>query len=253
MTAIHELQHEFAKALNQQHHDAGRHLKGHRFAPEDLLKIYQNNFVISLSESLAASFPMTRRLVGETFFDQAARRFVLSQPMIDANVLGYGAGFPQLLGELAAPFELPYITDLAQLEWCYAEVANLAGYQQAFPFEQLQQLDESQQSRLIFELNHSARLLHSPYPVFSIYQMVLAEQVDPIELDRPQSGVLWRISPTDTRMMLLSPQQTEVIQRLFRRENLSELLKHPTLEPMEHIQHWIGLKLITHYSLANIT
>src|SRR6266545_3762491 len=50
------------------------------FDAGERLSIYRNNFLISLGEALKSNFPVTLQLLGNDFFEQAARRFVLAQP-----------------------------------------------------------------------------------------------------------------------------------------------------------------------------
>src|SRR5512145_7017 len=63
------------------------------FDGPERLAIYRNNFLISLGEALKANFPVTLQLLGTDFFEQAARRFVISRPPQRPCLFEYGAGF----------------------------------------------------------------------------------------------------------------------------------------------------------------
>ncbi|MGE0273664.1 MAG: DNA-binding domain-containing protein, partial [Alphaproteobacteria bacterium] len=47
---------------------------------ERRIQIYRNHYYVTLIEALAATFPVTHRLVGERFFSAVARRFAAASP-----------------------------------------------------------------------------------------------------------------------------------------------------------------------------
>lgn len=81
------------------------------------LGIYINHFRVTLIDALAAAFPVVRQLVGEPFFDAAARRYVRENPPVDPCLVAYGDGFPGFLARLPEAASLPYLSGVARLEW----------------------------------------------------------------------------------------------------------------------------------------
>ena len=83
---------------------------GRRFA------VHRNNVVVSLVQSLADSFPVVQRLVGDEFFGAMAGVFVRAQPPRSPLLAEYG----DVLADWLAGFEpaavLPYLPDMARLE-----------------------------------------------------------------------------------------------------------------------------------------
>lgn len=92
-------------------------------APADVLAarfaIYGNTVRASLTEALAASFPVTAQLVGEDFFAGAAARFIRAAPPRQAVLHRYGADFPAFLAGIAGT--PVYVPDVARLEWLMIE------------------------------------------------------------------------------------------------------------------------------------
>lgn len=86
------------------------------------LGIYRNNFLIGLGEALKANFPVTLQLLGGDFFEQAARRFVLTHPPRRPCLFEYGAEFPDYLRDLPELSALPYVADMARFE--FARIAS---------------------------------------------------------------------------------------------------------------------------------
>jgi hypothetical protein len=96
------------------------------FDAAERLGIYRSNFLISLGEALKASFPVTLQLLGDDFFAQAARRFVLSQPPRQPCLFEYGAAFAEYLQALPELAALPYVADMARFEHARIAAYNAA-------------------------------------------------------------------------------------------------------------------------------
>jgi hypothetical protein len=109
---------EFARAL----------LDPERSPPTDLtawngsdpavrLAVYRNNVMVSLLGVLADTFPVTRELVGEAFFRAMGQCFVRARPPQSPVMAEYGAGFADFIASFAPAGTLPYLPDVARLEW----------------------------------------------------------------------------------------------------------------------------------------
>jgi hypothetical protein len=85
--------------------------------PAARLAVYRNNVVMSLLGVLADTFPVTRELVGDAFFSAMGREFVRAQPPAGPVMAEYGAGFPAFIRHCAPAKALPYLADVALLEW----------------------------------------------------------------------------------------------------------------------------------------
>lgn len=85
--------------------------------PAARLAVHRNNVMMSLLGVLADTFPVTRELVGEAFFRAMGREFVRAQPPAGPVMAEYGAGFPDFIPEFAPARGVPYLPDVARLEW----------------------------------------------------------------------------------------------------------------------------------------
>jgi len=172
MPALRELQIGFAAALTNR--EAAR-----RFAPgvraqgvaaERRLQVYRNNHFVGLTEVLAAVYPVTRRLVGEAYFDQAARAYIANYPSPSGDVHRYGGHFATHLGRCPGGETLGYLPDVARLEWSYHRTFH-ADQHPALDAETLRSVQPQDYPRLRMMLQPSARLLDSGYPVLRIWQV----------------------------------------------------------------------------------
>ncbi len=151
--------------------------------------IYRNNTLISLSKALAACYPVVERLVGERFFDQAARAFVKAHPPLQPQLLAYGGGFGTFLDGFEPARSVPYLGDVARLEWARNE-ALFAEEAPIVDIAALQRVPADQYGALCFRPHPSVRIVRSRWPVQSIWQVNQADEVKPVDLDRGGETVL---------------------------------------------------------------
>lgn len=91
---------------------------------EERLAVHRNNFIVSLSAVLADTFPALRRIVDPRFFAYAAHEFLTRHPPERACLAEYGGGFPAFLAGFAPCRDLPWLPDLARLEWVLSRSLN---------------------------------------------------------------------------------------------------------------------------------
>ncbi len=115
MTA--SIQSRFATALRT----PGSSLRGLRAPgssdPQRRLDVHRNNAMVSLIDALAATFPVTQALVGEDFFRDMARQRVLADPPRSPVVFRHGEGFAEFVDRYAPAAVVPYLGDMARLEY----------------------------------------------------------------------------------------------------------------------------------------
>jgi len=137
-------------------------------APERM-QIYCNNVFLGFEQALADVFAAIQRLVGEQFFRQAARRFVRERPSRSGNLHDFGREFAAWLRGLAEHAELPYLGDVANLEWMRHESCH-AGDAPPLDLSALAAIPETRHAALRFRLHPAARLVASRFPVLAIWE-----------------------------------------------------------------------------------
>jgi len=81
------------------------------------LRVHRHHMLESLGSALAATFPTVQALVGADFFRGLARAFVGQSPPGQPVLAEYGAGFPAFIAGDDAARDLPYLPDVARLDW----------------------------------------------------------------------------------------------------------------------------------------
>lgn len=141
--------------------------------PPERLDIYRNTFLMTLTRALTLSFPVTRKLVGEAFFDGAAQIFINDHLPEVAWLDQYGGAFPGFLREFSPAQSLAYLSEVAQLEWavnCSSRAANF----EPLDLGRLAAVESSSEAHLRFHANPSIHLLRLRYPVDAIWTAVTA-------------------------------------------------------------------------------
>lgn len=189
--ALHELQRRVMDALL--HPDASSAAAAALLRPTPgldaarRLQLYRNNCFESLTAALGAVYPVVRQLVGEDFFRALARRFIPLFPSRSGNLHDFGAELPGFLRGFEPAAGLPYLPDVAALEWACHAVYHEAPVP-ALDLDALAALDADQQAALRLRLQPCARLLGSDWPVLDLWRAHQSDAEDGLEAIDWQGG-----------------------------------------------------------------
>ncbi len=79
--------------------------------------VYRNNVTHGLIEALATRFPVVKALVGDDFFRATARLFIAQHKPTNPVLMLWGEDFPGFLRGFPPAAGLPYLADVARLEY----------------------------------------------------------------------------------------------------------------------------------------
>lgn len=182
MPVLHELQRSFAASLYGRQTPIGRWVRSGGLAPERRLAVYRNNTRLGLRQALRDTYPVVERLVGAGFFDHAADAYGLRHPLRRGDLHAYGAAFADFLEDFAPAAGLPYLPDMARLEWAIDEAYHAADTPPV-DLAGLQRLAPHRREQARFRLAPSARLLASPHPLPAIRRAALEPESATVRLD----------------------------------------------------------------------
>lgn len=204
MPRLADLQAEFFRAVVSGNASALLPFLAHGAVPPDrAFHIHENNTRILLTESLAATFPVVRKLVGEAFFDALAHAFIKGNLPVSGTLIDYGAAFPGFLADFPPARSLPYLSDVARLEWAWHECLNAADVV-AISAGDLAAIDQAALINLRFRVNPGLRLISSPYPVDAIWRANMAEATETVDLDAGPARLMLIRHEFQVRMQSLS-------------------------------------------------
>jgi hypothetical protein len=183
------------------------------------MQVYRHNHEIALSSALRAAYPVTERLVGEDFFANAAAAYVRQNSSHGGNIQDYGGSFPVFLATYAPAASLPYLGDVAALEWRRLQTA-VAPPHTPMDLKALAAIPTDDLPDLYFHHQPAVCAFESRFPVLSIWQFCQeAEPQGGLDLDLGPQCVLFSRPALDVEMRLLSNGEYAFLQRLCRGAN----------------------------------
>ena len=158
MNALDALQREFVASLFSMQEPA-----------DPRVAVYRRNVLANLAGALAATYPVVRRLVGDAFFDEAARRYALAVPSTSGDLNDYGARFDAFLAEYGPARDLDYLADVARLEWALHE-SDRAADAPPLDLAALSKVAPGGEGGVRLALHPAVRLVASAHPVLAIWE-----------------------------------------------------------------------------------
>jgi len=96
--------------------------EGNKTSATHRFEIYRRSVVGNLVRAVVATYPVTCQIVGESFFNAAARAYLKNYPSQCGDLNEYGEHFAQFIGAWPHAATLPYLADFANLEWAVQQV-----------------------------------------------------------------------------------------------------------------------------------
>ena len=161
MPSLSELQRKFAATVL----DLARE-------PDARIAVYRHAIFANYRNALGVTYRVVRELTGAPFFDAAVDAFVLAHPSTGGDLNVYGEAFPDFLATYPHAAELPYLPDVARLEWAIddAHRAADADWEPQRTLAVLAAIPADEVALQRFALDPSCRLLRSAFPVLRIWQ-----------------------------------------------------------------------------------
>ncbi|MEO5660733.1 MAG: DNA-binding domain-containing protein [Polaromonas sp.] len=214
--------------------DAIAHIVANGIAAQTRLSVYRNTFTQTLIRALRLSYPAVDRLVGAEFFDAAARDFMVEQPPRSSYLDEFGGDFPAFLERFAPAASLPYLGDVARLEWSVSRALH-APDAVALDMASLQSVNADAHTRIRFTAHPSAGLLHTRFPADVIWRAVLADDNDAalaaIDLSSGPAWLLVQRGPMGVELVHLAPAHWHFVSALFAGRPLGLVLaEHPAVD-----------------------
>jgi len=196
MPSLHELQTDFAAAvfaggmhvdalLNHCGEDRDRAIRG--------LEAYRRSALTNLAGAVQATYPVLEAIVGKEFLAATARRYALERPSTSGDLNAYGSDFDDFLASYEPASGLPYLADVARLEWLAQQVYGA----EDVATQDLAALAATPPERwgeLRFHLDPAHACLESAWPVARIWELNQPEYDGDFEVDfeRAQTVLIYR-------------------------------------------------------------
>ncbi|HYR65243.1 MAG TPA: DNA-binding domain-containing protein [Reyranella sp.] len=184
------------------------------------LAVYRHHVFDSLGTALAATFPTVQALVGADFFRRLARDFIALSPPAQPVLAEYGAGLPAFIAGYEPASGLPYLADIARLDWAL----NLAFHAPAghrLAAADLSAIAIERLPSMSLALAAGAALLRSRYPLDRIWQASQPGAAGgTVDLNSGGADLLILRRPDDATFVSLAAGETAFIARLAEAKSL---------------------------------
>lgn len=183
--------------------------------------IHRNNIAVSLTEVLVSHFPVSYRIVGDSFFAWMAQEFVARHKPATPLLMNYGDEFPAFIENFAPAGDVPYLADVARLELAW--IRSYHSIEQiSLGVEALKPLSPEGLMAARIVLHPSVQFIRSPYPVATMWvahqpgnEPVALEQceAEDVLVLRPGAEVLMHRLPAGAAVFLSAIKDNEPIGR----------------------------------------
>jgi hypothetical protein len=162
--------------------------------PARRFAVHRNNVVASLVDALADTFPVVQALVGDEFFRAMAQLFVRRQPPASPLLHRYGGELPAFIESFAPAAGVPYLADVARLEFARVQACHAADAQPLSPVAADAALSCGERiGQLRLALHPAVHLVGSPHPVVAIWAAHQGEgELADVDLSRAECALVVR-------------------------------------------------------------
>ena len=214
--ALRELQAAFAD------HVAGRdqaglvaEVVGDSMTAEARLRIHRRHVAHSLGSALAATFTTVHALVGEAFFRDMAQRFIRQTLPAQPVLAEYGADFPAFVAGYEPAVSLPYLADIARLDWAL-NVAFHSPAGRRLAAADLAGIAAETLPSLSLALPEGATLIGSHYPLDRIWNAAQpGAPADTVDLGDGRADLLVLRRSDDAAFIVLAPGEAAFVAALI--------------------------------------
>lgn len=195
MPDLSDFQADFAAALRERSRTPAlqRWLAGPGELVERRMAIYRANMVAAAEKALASAYPVIRQGVGDDFFHGLAREYQRGTPSASGDLTGFGAGFDAFVESFEHTQSLPWLADLARLEWAVHRAYGAADAPDWDP-SGLGAVEPERQDAIRLQWAPGTALVASSHPIvriWTIHQPGYAGEFS-VAWDRPETALVAR-------------------------------------------------------------
>jgi hypothetical protein len=223
------------------------------------MAVYQNNYAHSLREALKDSYPVVLRLIGEDFFHALAMEFIQSNPPQQASLQSYGLEFIKFISEHEQCQQLPFLTDIAHIEYLYIQCFH-GPEQEAINLNHLLAEEENDLPNVVFTAHPNVHMISSDYPSLDIWYANLEDEVAEINLDEcvPSRILIYRNDELQVETVQLNDMAYAFCHHLVMGQSISEAwdnLQDTSDQPLDDddlngmLTYFLGLGVFTGLSI----
>jgi len=134
------------------------------------LRIYTGNVYRNWTKALESAYPVIRKIVGEPFFESLARAYARAHASVSGDLNEFGAHLSGFVARFPHTQDLPYLPDVARMEWL-AHRAHFAADAPGFDPARLADVPPERHSLLRLQCAPASALITSDWPLARIWDV----------------------------------------------------------------------------------
>lgn len=140
------------------------------------LLIYRNNLLATATKALEISYPTLTTLLGKDGIKAVAAKFLSENPLLSGDWGEWGEALPSWISQQKAFIQLPYLVDIAKLDWiCHIAERSAMTRQDRESLALLVSIDAYE---LYLQTTSSLAVLTSNFPILEIWQAHHDEEIN---------------------------------------------------------------------------
>jgi hypothetical protein len=207
---------------------------------DERLHIYAAGYPARLREALAEIFPAVAHLLSDSGLSALVTRYVAACPPRSFNLNDVGAQLPAFLRDEHLGAELPFLADLAELEWRLA-CAFHAPREDAIDTRHLATIAGEAWNAIVLRFQPGVAVVASDWPIHDVWSARHAA-LDAIDIDlegRPQAILVYRVG-LETRCELVEPAEGRAMAELLAGRSLGDVLDACEDLAPERLARWFA-------------
>ncbi len=222
------------------------------------LALHRENLFAAWEKSLGNAFPVIHAIIGAEFFSSLARDYGHAHPSTCGDLNRFGDKFAKFIGDHERAQSLPYLGDVAALEWSIHRAYFAADVSPLSPAH-LAALSPDDLLATRFSLQPACAWVSSMYPIASIW--LGHQQRSPSGLpntsDQKEHALVYR-SNWQTHVITSSTSEIAALAQLRAGENMetairSALNAEPGYDLARALVRWLDLSLLGEHEYARPT
>ena len=187
------------------------------------LSVYAGGYITRIRQALAEVYPAVAHVLGEQAFTALAHDYARAHPSRDYNLSFAGRHLPEFLTGWPRTAQLPFLPDLARLEWLVC-LAFHAFDEPALKPAALAPMPPETWERLRLVFQPSVGVVASGWPILDVWAARIRPREEiAIELVNRSQRVLVSRQGVEVRCTLLEPAQYNILAALLAGETLGEV------------------------------
>lgn len=185
--------------------------------------VYVNGYPARLHESLAEAYPAVEHVVGPGLFGALVHRYARFAPLSSYNLNDAGGLFPDFLSRDPSTERLPFLPDLARLEWSVTRAFHSAA-EPPLDTTALAGWSMETWARGVLRFQPAVAVVRSAWPIVDVWRHreTAPEEIDIDLRDRPQQALVSRRG-LGVRCEEIGALEAEILSQLLQGRRLGEL------------------------------